>query len=392
VPTNDLAPGPEHEAIARRAERSGMRRVHVLAFRDRDDPEAGGSELHASQVGAHLVRAGVEVTHHTAAVPGLPSEVLRDGVRVVRRGGRLGVFPRTALDERSGRLGPCDGIVEVFHGVPFFAPVWARRIPQIGVVHHVHLGTWGQLLGQPGATVGELLERHLVPRAYRRRDLVTVAASTRDEIVRAYRVPPEQVRVVPNGLHPRFSPGGTRAPGPLVVAVTRLMPQKGGRDLLATMAAVARGYPATRFAVVGDGPELAMLQQEAVRLGIADAVTFAGRVPDDELVDWYRRAWVVLSTSHREGFGLTLAEAAGCATPTVARRIPGHTDAVLDGRTGILADDVEGMADAVVRLLGDGDLRAALGRAGRDHALALRWEATARGIFDALCDVADRRR
>jgi glycosyltransferase involved in cell wall biosynthesis len=382
----------EHAAIAERAARAGVRRVQVLAFRDLDDPDAGGSEVHAHQLCTNLAIAGLDVVHHTGRVRGAPQETQRDGARVVRRGGRVGVFARTVVDVRSGRLGPCDGIIEIFHGIPFFAPIWARHTPQIGVVHHVHLGTWQHLLPTPGAQIGQLVEAHLVPRVYRGRRLVTVAASTRDEMVRQYGVSPDDVRVVENGVHERFSPGGTRSPAPLIVAVTRLVPQKGVDDVLEAMALVRQRLPAVRLAIVGDGPERGRLRQRIRELTLEDVVELVGYQSADAVVDWYRRAWVTVTASHREGFGLTITEAAACGTPAVARRIPGHSDAVIDGVTGLLADGVEGIADALLRVLEDDELRARLGGAAVERARTLRWDASARGIFDALCDVVERRR
>ena len=67
-------------------------------------------------------------------------------------------------------------------------------------------------------------------------------------------------------------------------------------------------------------------------------VTFAGHISDAELVDLYRRAWLVTSASAREGWGMSITEAAACGTPAVVTRIPGHIDAVVDGETGILVD------------------------------------------------------
>jgi len=64
-----------------------------------------------------------------------------------------------------------------------------------------------------------------------------------------------------------------------------------------------------------------------------------GRVDDEELLSWYRRAWVVASSSQREGWGMTLTEAAACGTPAVATAIAGHADAVLDGESGLLVED-----------------------------------------------------
>ena len=66
-------------------------------------------------------------------------------------------------------------------------------------------------------------------------------------------------------------------------------------------------------------------------------VEFAGYVPRHRLGDEYRRAWVVLSASLAEGWGLSLTEAAACGTPAVATDIRGHRCSVIDGQTGLLA-------------------------------------------------------
>lgn len=379
---------PIHDQMAERADAAGVRRIHVLAFRDRDDPLAGGSEEHATQVCTHFARAGLDVTLHTGRVPGAPEETERNGFRVVRRGGRVGVFLTTVLDSRSGRLGPADGIVEIFHGVPFFAPLWTRT-PQVGLVHHVHLGTWDDLLpGWPGR-VGHLIERFAVPAVYKRRTLVTAAPSARDEIVEHYGADAARITIAPHGIADRFTPGGSRSTAPLVVAVCRLMPQKGVEELIAALARAKAAVPALEATVVGDGPHRERFAAVAEEAG-AGWIRWAGRVSDDELVDWYRRAWVVVSASRREGFGLTLTEAAACGTPTVATRIPGHVDAVDDGRSGLLADSTHDLADRIVEVVRDDELRARLGAGALAHAGRFRWEEAAAILLGALCDEAVR--
>lgn len=372
--------------MARRADTAGMRRIHVFAFRDRDDPEAGGSEEHATQVCTHFARAGREVTLHTGRVPGAPKEVERNGFRVVRRGGRVGVFATSVLDERLGRLGSADGIVEIFHGVPFFAPLWTRT-PQVGLVHHVHLGTWDDLLPGWRGRIGHLIERFAVPAVYRNRHLVTAAASARDEIVAHYGVDPRHITVAPHGVDERFTPGGERSRSPLVLAVARLMPQKGLDELIEALVRVKERVPDAEATIVGDGPHGDRLRQVAEASG-AGWIHWTGRVSDDELVDWYRRAWVVASASRREGFGLTLTEAASCGTPTVATRIPGHVDAVDEGHSGLLASDTDELADRIVDVLTDASLRARLESGALDHATRFRWEEAAATLLGALCDQA----
>src|SRR2546423_14443993 len=83
--------------IAAIAGRAGLHRIHILAWRDLDDPEAGGSELHASTIARIWAQAGLDVTMRSSAAEGHPSYARRDGYRVVRKSGRYAVFPRTAL-------------------------------------------------------------------------------------------------------------------------------------------------------------------------------------------------------------------------------------------------------------------------------------------------------
>jgi glycosyltransferase involved in cell wall biosynthesis len=75
----------------------------------------------------------------------------------------------------------------------------------------------------------------------------------------------------------------------------------------------------------------------------------------------------------------------------VATRIPGHDEAVVDGVTGILVDDVEGMVDGLDRLLGDDELRARFANAAREHAVANSWARCAEIVLTALADDARRR-
>jgi glycosyltransferase involved in cell wall biosynthesis len=98
----------------------------------------------------------------------------------------------------------------------------------------------------------------------------------------------------------------------------------------------------------------------------------------------------VASASAREGWGMALTEAAACGTPAVATRIPGHTDAVRDGISGLLAEGtVAGLGSALARALTDDSLRADLGTGALRRAGELTWEATAVGVMRALA--ADRR-
>lgn len=370
---------------------AGIRRVHILAWRDLADVEAGGSELHAATIARLWSEAGLEVVMRTSYAQGAPPEAVRDGYRVIRRAGRYAIFPRAALAELRGRHGKRDALVEIWNGVPFFTPLWAHG-PRITFLHHHHEKMWPLVLAPKYAKLGALLETRVAPKLYRRTSIVTLSESSRAELIAKMGFDPKRVRVVPPGIDARYSVAGDKSEHPLVVAVGRLMPSKGFDRLIGAIDEVRRARPDVELVIVGDGSERDALLRRVGELHATEWVRLVGRVSDAELVSLYRRAWLVASASVSEGWGMTLTEAAACGTPAVATRIAGHADAVDNGRSGMLVDSDRELAGTITRVLTDDPLRRLLGEGALAHARNFTWAATAHGAMAALVDDADRRR
>lgn len=377
--------------IGELAEKAGIAHVHMLAWRDLDDVEAGGSELHAHNVASIWAQAGLGVTMRTSFAAGRPQRRVRGGYTVIRKAGRYLVFPRSVASEITGRLGPSDGLVEIWNGVPFFSPLWARG-PRMVWLHHVHGPMWEMALPPRLARAGALLEERLAPPIYRRTPIVTLSESSKAELVTELRLRPENVTVVPPGVDRSFSPGGARDEAPLVVAVGRLVPVKDFARLIDLAIRLREEVIDLRLVVVGEGYEHEALESQIAEAGAQGWVRLAGRVSDEELVSLYRRAWLVASTSIREGWGMTITEAAACGTPTVATRIAGHTDAVADGRSGLLASTDDELLAAMREVISDPELRGRLQQGALERASELTWEQTAIGTFAVLAADATRRR
>jgi glycosyltransferase involved in cell wall biosynthesis len=388
----DGAPGDasSRDVLAAMADDAGLRRIHFVAWRDLDDPEAGGSELHAHRIASLWAEAGIDVTFRTSAVPGQPASITRAGYHVERRSGRYGVFPGVAWEGVRAGWRAGDGLVEVWNGMPFFSPIWYRG-PRIVFLHHVHAEMWRMVLPGWLAKIGEALESRVAPPFYRQSRVVTLSSSSRDEIVEQLGLAPARVSVVPPGVEPRFSAGGERSVRPLVVAVGRLVPVKRFDRLIESLVRVKRSCPALEAIIIGEGYERPALEELRRQHHAEDWLALPGRLEDDELVEWYQKAWLVASCSLREGWGMTLTEAGACGTPAVASDIAGHRDAVLDGRTGLLVDGVAGQADAMLEVLGDDALRARLGRGAHERARWFTWDATARSTLEALATEATAR-
>jgi glycosyltransferase involved in cell wall biosynthesis len=377
--------------LAAIADSAGLHRIHMLAWRDLYDPEAGGSEVHAAAVARLWAEAGIEVTMRSSYAQGHPPHGTRDGYRVIRKAGRYLVFPRAALAEASHRYGPYDGVVEIWNGMPFLSPLWART-PKVVFLHHLHGVMWKMTLPPRMARAGEVFEATLAPPLYRRTQIVTLSESSRRELIDEAGFRADHVRVVPPGIAPRFTPGGEKSPTPLVVAVGRLVPVKRFDLLIKSVAELRERHPALRLVIVGDGYERPSLEDLLRESGNGDWVRLQGRMDDDALVALYRQAWVLASASAREGWGMTITEAAACGTPAVATDIAGHRDAIDDGDSGLLARDPRELVEHLDAVLADDALRERLSKGAIAHAGRFTWEATAKGTLTALADDARRRR
>jgi glycosyltransferase involved in cell wall biosynthesis len=382
-----VSDAPDHrQKLGDLAASAGIRRIHMLAWRDLDDVEAGGSEVHAAEVARLWAEAGIEVQMRTSHAQGHPTRARRDGYEVVRKAGRYMVFPRAAASEATHRYGPRDALVEIWNGMPFFSPLWARG-PRVVFLHHIHAEMWRMVLPPNLARAGDLLERRIAPPIYRRSRMITLSPSSKAEMLEVgFR--DELVDVVPPGIDPKFSPGGAKHPTPRIVGVGRLVPVKRFDRLIRAVAVARQKAPELDLVLVGTGPERGDLEVLIDELDAREFVHFAGRVDDEALVDLYRSAWAVASSSVREGWGMTLTEAAACATPAVATRIPGHVDAIAEGTSGLLADDDADLANQIARIATDHALRDRLSNGALRHASTFTWSNTATEILEVLADEA----
>jgi len=363
---------------------------HLLAinFRDPAHPEAGGAELHLEQVLLEAVRRGWRVTWLAAGFPGGAPEGEHRGMRIVRRGNWWNfnfVVPGVLRREFSrGRLP--DLVVEDVNKVPCFTP-WFTRAPVAVIVPHLFGTTAYRETNVAIATYVLGLEA-LIPRAYARCRFLVISESTRDDLV-ARGIDRSRIEIVHCGVdHERYrvDAGVAKAPAPTLAFVGRLRRYKGVDWVLRALPAVRARVPGVRLEIIGDGPFMAALERQAERLGLGPAVVFLGFLPAAEKTRRLQAAWAVLQPSPKEGWGLTVVEAAACGTPAVATDAPGLRDSVRRDETGLLvpfADD-GAMAAAIVRVLTDTELRARLSRAAVQWASRFQWDDCGRRSIDAL--------
>lgn len=353
-------------------------RILVLNWRDIRSPKAGGAELVTHEVARRLVERGHAVTWFTSRPAGLPEREPVDGVDVVRRGSELTTrrfAPAFARRER------WDVVLEEINTLPYLSPLWSKA-PTVLLMHQLAREVWWYESPPVLAPIGFAAEP-LYLQAYRRCPKVTISGSTRDDLRGLGLEGP--IHVVPIAVDvPVLDPLPPKPPSGRLVSVGRLVPSKRHGHAIRALAELRRSLPEATLEILGDGPLRERLARQAEELGIGDAVELAGRVGDEEKRAALARAGVLVGCSAREGWGLTVTEAARLGTPSVTYDIPGFRDSVVDGRTGLLTPPApEALAAAVGGLVADPARYELLRTAAWERWRDLDWERTA-GAFERV--------
>jgi len=353
-----------------------MRQILILNERDVLHPKAGGAEVNLFEVARRLVERGYRATLLCTAFAGARRSEILDGVEV-RRLGALPAYYLRIPGEVRRLVGDDTVVIEHLCKLPFFAPLYARR-PVVAVTHHLFGSTTLRQVSLPIATTVMMAEL-LIPHVYRHCEFIAVSPSTRDDLLRRG-IDARRVRIIPNGVDCRhYEFRDSAGAPPALLAFGRVEPYKRLRLVVQAFERIRRAIPDARLTIIGGGTGLDALRQEIRRLKLEDVVTATGPVDEVRKLECIRKCHLVLNCSEKEGWGLTVLEAAACGRPTVASDVPGLRDSVLHERTGVLVPDgnVEAMASAAVALLRDTERRQLLGRAARNWAERFSWESVA---------------
>ncbi|CAN5762766.1 glycosyltransferase family 4 protein [soil metagenome] len=353
--------------------------ILLLNWQDRENPQAGGAEVHLQEVFGRLARQGLHITLLTSGWRGAPAESEIDGIRVRRTGSRYS-FGLTAPPRARGLLerGGIDVVVEALNKVPLFAPLWTRT-PVVLLVHHLFGTTAFREASFPLAGMTWLLERP-ISRVYRGIPVQAISESTSEDLVDRG-LSKSDIEVIHPGVDLSvFTPGGQgRTEEPTFLYLGRLKRYKGVDLIIRAVAQLAARGDQGKLLIGGRGEWEANLRELAASLGLEDRVEFLGFVSEQRKRELFRSVWANMYLSPKEGWGITNLEAGACGTPTIASDSPGLRESVVHERTGLLVShgDVDQVADAMRRLSRDRAEVERLGVAARGFARSFTWERTA---------------
>jgi glycosyltransferase involved in cell wall biosynthesis len=337
----------------------------------------GGLERYVHELASALTRKGVGATivakRWSSDQP--PREEGADGVIVERyavpskRNPLYAVlFPGyTTVGVRArSRVASADTVIHAHMSLPALPLALSRR----RFLFTLHAPVWRELLNerQGSYLLPPVVQRPAVGMLRRAESFVAHRASgtvvlsdfMRSELAVLDNGAAERAVVLPGGVDDtRFRPGPERpAPhqdgAPILFTARRMVPRTGLDELIRAMPPIRASWPGAVLKLAGEGALERQLRGLARQLGVAEAVHFLGRISDQELVEWYRRAsLVILPTRELEGFGLTTAEALACGAAVIGTPAGATPELLRPLDPALVTDDPSGeaIARAVNRLL-----------------------------------------
>lgn len=333
--------------------------ILVFSWRDPKHPLSGGAEqvMHEHMKG--WVKSGDDVTLFSSHFEGCKRFETIDGVRVIRRGFQyLGVHILAFLWYLFGDHQKFDLVVDQFHGIPFFTPLYVR-VPKLVVLQEIarevwFLNQWPRPLGWVVGWIGYIFEPFFFL-LYKGVPFMVGSMSAKDDLIR-FGISGTNITVVPHGVIVPESKGKNNQKSKIktVVFLGVLTRDKGIEEAIKAFSILNKKGD-YNFWIVGKGSqEYTVYLKGLVRsLSIEKNVHFFGFVSQEKKFELLARAHVLVNSSVREGWGLVNIEANSMGTPVVAYSSPGLVDSVKDGVSGVLCKEntPQALAQEVFSLL-----------------------------------------
>lgn len=335
-------------------------RILIFSWRDPKHPLAGGAEQIIHEHAKGWIRAGHKVTLFTSRYQGSLKEERIDGIYITRGGYQYLGVQIAALFYYLRNKKNFDLIVDQFHGLPFFTPLYARK-PILAVIQETAREVWflnplpaplSWLVG----TIGFLTEP-LIFLIYKKTLFMTGSDSAKDDLDKMG-IPPKNITVVNHGvLVESLNPQPPKEKKPTITFLGLLSKDKGIEDAIECFHKLYKKGD-FQFWIIGK-PETKnydeFIKRKAKKLG--QKVRFWGLVSQKKKFELLAASHLLVNPSIREGWGLVNIEANSVGTPVVAYSSLGLIDSVKDQESGLLCKNTPGdLAQTVEKVLANKSL------------------------------------
>jgi|Deesub1362A_J573_1020465.scaffolds.fasta_scaffold01586_4 glycosyltransferase involved in cell wall biosynthesis len=352
-------------------------KVLFLNWRDIKNPNAGGAEVVIHQIAMRLVKKGFDVQLLTSRFHGCLHKEEIDGIEIIRIGNSFSLYPKACLKYLTNYREDIDVVVDAINTIPFFTPLYVKK-PIVALIFQltkdVYFKQFPKSISYPAYTFEPLLFR-----IYKNHNVIVLSNSIKEELAN---LGFNKVSVVEPGIdHEKLAPG-EKTQYPSILYLNRIVPYKCADHLVIAFKKVKKEVPEAKLIIVGFRGKSKYenyVKELVKKLNLTNDVIFHGFISGEKKVKLLQSAWVHVLPSIREGWGISITEAGACGTPSIGYNVVGVKDAIKDGYSGIIVEkeNIDALANTIITILKDGNLREKLSRNAVEWAKQFSWEKSA---------------
>lgn len=372
-----------------------------LSWRDIKSKKMGGAEIFTHEMLKRLDPNVYKIVHFSPRIDGLPEEEVIDGVRYMRKGNLLTVIVAAMRYYQSQKYN-FDYVIDQCNTHRFFTPLWVPKVKRIFFIHQLTREIWFKNLKMPLSLLGYLTETPLL-RLSRKDNSLTVSQSTKNDLL-AVGFHSEKTHILPEGInfeHWQESAFLEKAERPTFMYIGRFVKYKGIDDSIAAFAAFKKTVATGQLLIAGkknqayfESSLLPIIEANGLTWGSEidgpEDIIFLGFIDEMKKLELMSQSHALIFPSLREGWGLTITEAAAVGTPSIVFNSPGVIDAVNFGQAGYLCDEnaVSEITRLMIRVCFETEEYQRKQQEAYDFSLNFHWKHTAESFDNymrALC-------
>ena len=361
-------------------------KILIFNWRDLRHSWAGGGEIYIFEQAKRWVKMGHEVTVFCGqdVEKDLPSFEAINGIKIYRKGGRYSLYIWAIWYYFTRFKGKADIVIDVENGIPFFTPLFCR-IPKICFVYHVHGKQFFYELPFPLNYLGYLIEKFIFPLIYINMPVVVISQTTKKELERIG-FNGEKISIVYSGINGQNAQKALEAKfaNPTLLYLGRIKRYKRVDLLVKIFPKIIKKVPNARLIIAGWGTEASNIANLVMKSSLRRKISLMGPVSEEEKKLLLSRAWVFVNPSIGEGWSMAVIEANLYGTPAVAFDVPGLAESIRHGKTGLLAQDEEGLTQKICETLMDNILREKLSKNAMNWTSRFSWDRSAKESLSIL--------
>lgn len=366
-------------------------RILIFNWRDIKHEWAGGGEVYIHELAKHWIKMGHKVTLFCGQNTNntLLEEEDLDGIHVIRKGNRASLFfwafwyYVTRLNKET------DVVVDVQNGIPFFTVFYVTK-PKLAIVYHIHGEQFFIELPFPYSVIGFIIERFVFPLIYANVTIQAISQTTKDDLI-AIGIKEKNIKIVYcgiNGNNKKNTYSYQKYTSPTILYLGRVKKYKRVDILVKIMPQIIQRVPNAQLLIAGWGTEASSITDISMRSKLRKKIHILGPVSESEKRNLLKKAWIFVNPSINEGWGISVIEANLYGTTAVSYRVGGLSESIRNGKTGLLADDENGLVEAIVKLLTDTKLRNKLNKNARQWAHTFSWDKASKESIKLLEHIA----